>query len=78
MSQYLPQNDKPGQLIKRVNFRGFLNLTNHRHRQLQERTQRKIKRGIALWLTSLLAWGLFMGLSTVVLILIKLGYISIN
>ena len=78
MSQYLPQNDKPGQLIKRVNFRDFLNHTNHRHRQLQERTQRKIKRGITLWLTSLLAWGLFMGLCTVVLILIKLGYISVN
>lgn len=78
MSQYLPHNDKPGRLIRRVNFRGFLSHTSQRHRQLHERTQRKIKRGITLWLTSLLAWGLFMVLCTVVLILIKLGYLSID
>tara|TARA_Y100000588_G_C13966452_1_gene801037 strand:- start:184 stop:420 length:237 start_codon:yes stop_codon:yes gene_type:complete len=78
MSRHSSPNKKRGQLIRRVNFRGFLSSTDQRHRQLRERAQRKIKRGMTIWLTSLLAWGLFMGLCIAALILIKLGYISFH
>lgn len=74
----MSQDGRRDKLITRVNFRSFLSRTSQRHRELRERAQRKIRRGVTIWITSLLAWGLFMVLCIILLILVKLGYVSLN